>query len=114
MSKLTLKLFTAPFMFPCGPDSDCCGPVGQSEEEVKALKEGFEQALDVNVEVITLTDAKVMREYRDILKVFHSFGWNAIPIVAINGEVVSMGETDVGQLIGTVKEKLAPTWSSSI
>ena len=114
MSKLTVKLFTAPFVFPCGPNSDCCSPVGQSEEEVKILKEGLEQALDINVEVITLTDGKMMREYRDILKVFHSFSWNAIPIIAMNGEVVSMGESDVGRLVGTLKEKLTSTWSSSI
>lgn len=114
MNKPTVKLFTAPFMFPCGPNSECCGPVGQSEEEIKRLKEGLEQALNVNVEVITLTDGKMMREYRDILKVFHSFGWNAVPIIAINGEVVSMGESDIGQLIETLKEKFVTTGSGSL
>ena len=46
--KKEVKIFTMEQQFPCGPKSSCCGPIGQSEQEVTSLKTAIEK-LDLEV-----------------------------------------------------------------
>ncbi len=64
----TIKIYIMPLEYPCGPQSACCGPIGQSEEEIKGLKETIERELRVNVglidvkkEGIRLSDSQVLK-----------------------------------------------------
>ncbi len=86
-----VKIFSMPQEFPCGVGSSCCGPIGQTEEEINALKTGLEQRLQVKVETLNVKDGKAMREHRQILGLLRSFGWGVLPIIAVGDEVVSMG-----------------------
>lgn len=51
----TVKIFTMKQEFPCGPRSTCCGPVGQTEEEISELENAIEW-LDLKVEVFDVPD----------------------------------------------------------
>ncbi|NPV71141.1 MAG: hypothetical protein HPY55_10945 [Firmicutes bacterium] len=44
-SSRTVRVFTMPQQFPCGPRSSCCGPIGQSEEEVNNIRSAIGQAV---------------------------------------------------------------------
>jgi hypothetical protein len=46
-----IKIFTMKQEFPCGPQSTCCGPVGQTEEEISELKNAIE-GLGLKEEII--------------------------------------------------------------
>lgn len=102
----TVTIFTMPQEFPCGPSSACCGPIGQSEEELKSLTEGLEKALNLKVATFNVKDGKAMRDHRQILALLRSFGWSVLPIIAVGDEVVAMGPPTVEEAVELVKSKL--------
>ena len=101
-----VRLFTMPKQFPCGPAAACCGPVGQSTEEIQRLKESIEKELSVPVEVRNVTKGEDMRDFRPISGLFRSFGPMSLPIIAIEDEVVSMGNPAPEEAVAALREKL--------
>jgi len=99
------KIFTVAQQFPCGPNSCCCGPVGQSEEYVLSLKNAIEK-LGLDVEVHDLAKIKDKKENPQALKLFGTFGAQVTPIITIGDEVISMGKTDLNDTIAEMKSKL--------
>jgi hypothetical protein len=95
-----------PQQFPCGPDSACCGPIGQTEEEVQNLKNVLEKELACHAEVLNVTKGADMKDHLPIVRLFRSFGPMALPIIALDGEVVSMGIPTPGEAVLAVKEKM--------
>ncbi|MFQ6082300.1 MAG: hypothetical protein ACE5WD_02940 [Candidatus Aminicenantia bacterium] len=102
----TVRIFTMPLQFPCGPQAACCGPIGQSEEEIQKLKESIEKELGVRVEVKNVMRGEDMRDYRQISELFRSFGPMSLPIIAIEDEVVSMGNPTPEEAVSTLQEKM--------
>lgn len=103
----TVRIFTMPQQFPCGPQSSCCGPIGQTEEEIKNLKEHLEKNVSgTKVEIHNVMDGAQMKDYRNILTLLRSFGWGILPIIAVNDEPVSMGVPDPQEAIKLIKTKL--------
>lgn len=102
----TVKIFMMPQQFPCGPDSACCGPIGQTEEEVQNLKTTMERELDCLVEVLNVTNGSEMKNHVPVVRLVRSFGPMALPIIALDGEVVSMGTPTPEEAILAVKEKM--------
>lgn len=102
-----VKIFTMLQEFPCGVGSSCCGPIGQTEEEIDVFKTGLEQKLNVKVETFDVKDAKAMRNHRHILGLLRSFGWGVLPIIAIGDEVVSMGMPgSIEDAVSAIQNKL--------
>ena len=101
-----LRIFMMPQQFPCGPQSSCCGPIGQTEEEVQNLKAVMEKELGCPVEVINVLNGKEMKNYLPISRLFRSFGPTALPIISLDGEVVSMGIPTPKEAVLAVKEKM--------
>jgi len=99
-------LFMLPRQFPCGPGSACCGPVGQTEEEVQKLKESLEKELGLSVEVKNVIKNEDMRDFRLISELFRTFGPASLPIIAMGDEVVSMGSLAPEEAVAVVREKL--------
>jgi len=102
-----IRLYYQPQSFPCGPNSACCGPVGQSEEEVR----GYVSALvnrfpGVQVELIDVSQK--LRAGRDspALKILNTFGTAACPVFTVNDEVISIGPPAMSELIPLLAEKL--------
>lgn len=104
-NKNIVKIFTVEQQFPCGPQSSCCGPIGQSEEEVIALKNAVEK-LDVNVEIYDVQKLKNIQEYPQVLKLLRSFGPQAIPVITVGDNVACMGQSKEGEVISAIKSKL--------
>lgn len=102
----TVRIFMMPQQFPCGPDSSCCGPIGQSEEEVQNLKAAMERELGYQVEVLNVLNGSQMKRHLPIVRLFRSFGPMALPIIALDGEVVSMGIPKPEEAVLAVKEKI--------
>ncbi|MCM8763199.1 MAG: hypothetical protein NC829_02370 [Candidatus Omnitrophica bacterium] len=100
-----VKIFTLEQQFPCGPQSSCCGPIGQSEKEVMALKNAIEK-LGCAVEVYDIQRIKNLQEHPHIFKLFRTFGPQAIPVVTVAEEVACMGQSDIDETISAIKSKL--------
>ncbi len=100
-----VRIFTMPQEFPCGPQSSCCGPIGQTEEEIRTLKDTVEEKLGLKVETLNVKNGKIMKKHRNILSMLRSFGWGVLPIFTLGGEVVCMGPTP-DQIVNTLKEKM--------
>ncbi len=100
-----VKIFTAEQQFPCGPKASCCGPTGQSEQEIAALKGAIEK-LGLDVEVFDISKVNDPKESPQAAKLFSAFGVQVTPIITIGDEVVSMGQSGISDVISAIKSKL--------
>jgi disulfide oxidoreductase YuzD len=105
-NKKTVGIFIMPREFPCGPQSSCCGPVGQSEEDMQKLKDSIKTQLGCDVEVISVTDGNQMKNNLQIVRLLRSFGLMSLPIISLNDEVVSMGNPSPEEAVLAIKEKI--------
>ena len=101
-------LFVLPQEFPCGEGSACCGPVGQTPEEITALRAALEAA-GVQVELHNTKDNDVVRKHPAVSRILHSVGPQATPICTVGEEVVSASSTCVEDVVSAVREKLVST-----
>lgn len=98
-----------PLEYPCGPESSCCAPVGQREEEIAALKKTLEAELAAKVQVINTADRRSVEEQpagQTVRQLLASFGAQALPIIALHGEIVSMGSPSPQEAVNAIKEKM--------
>ncbi len=102
----TLIIFMLPQEFPFVEKSTCCGPIGQSEEEIESLKSSIENQLDYKVEVLNVKDDDVMKNHAQVVKLFRSLGPTALPILSLGDEVVSMAELAPEKAIAAIREKV--------
>ena len=100
-----VKIFTMEQQFPCGPRSSCCGPIGQSEEEVMVLKNEIEK-LGLEVEVYDVRRMKNLWENPQVFKLLRTFGPQAIPVIAVDNEVACIGQAEVSDIVSAIKSKL--------
>ncbi len=100
-----VKIFTMEQQFPCGPNSSCCGPIGQSEEEVMSLKNAIEK-IGVEVEVYDVKKIKNLQEHPQVFKLFRTFGPQAVPVITVSDEVACMGKSEINETVSAVKSKL--------
>jgi len=110
----TLYIYTMPQEMPCGPASSCCGPIGQTEEEVSQLRWGLEQMVPgIRIEVVNVRQKLNFQRDAAALKVIQTFGPVALPVLVMQGQVVSIGPPQVPELVARLKAKLtssqAPT-----
>lgn len=101
----TVKIFTMEQQFPCGPQSSCCGPIGQSEEEITSLKNGIEK-LGIDVEICDIRKMKNLQENPQVFKLFRTFGPQAIPVITVGDEVACIGQSETNEIISAIKGKL--------
>jgi hypothetical protein len=99
-----LKIFMMPQEFPCGQKSSCCGPIGQSEQEIQDLKTGIENELNCEVEVFSVKD-DVLESYPQVARLLHSLGPNALPILTLSDEVVSIGKCKPQEALLAIREQ---------
>lgn len=102
-----LILYFYPLSFPCGPDSSCCGPVGQSEEELKTYRERLQsQFPELVVEEVDVSKKLDLRQHGPVIRLLNSFGLAACPIFALNGEVISLGPPKLDELAALLRQRL--------
>ncbi len=100
-----VRIFTMEQKFPCGPKSSCCGPIGQSEQEVAALKGAIEKT-GLKVEVYDVKEMKNLQENPQVFKLFRTFGPGAIPVITVDEEVACIGPSEISETISAIKSKL--------
>ncbi|MCL4416484.1 MAG: hypothetical protein M1475_00980 [Actinobacteria bacterium] len=102
-----IKIFTMKQEFPCGPQAGCCGPIGQSEEELNSLKDDIEKDLNITVEIFDIKKAKILEQHPQIFELLQSFGLGAIPIITVGDEVACLGQSyDINEILFEIKRKL--------
>lgn len=101
----TVKIFTMEQQFPCGPQASCCGPIGQSEDDVNKLSDAIRN-LGVAVEVHNIMEDGFAGHFPAVANLLGSFGPGIVPILAIGDEVISMGTPTPEEAVQAVKEKL--------
>lgn len=101
----TLRIFMLPQEFPCGEQSSCCGPVGQSEDQIQNLKSGIEKELGYEVEVIDVKNNKDMRNHPQVMQLVNSLGPRALPVLALEDKIVSMGNPAPEEAVTAIREK---------
>lgn len=99
-----VRIFIMKQQFPCGPKASCCGPIGQSEEEIMSLKKSIEN-LGLKVEVYDIKKFKNLQQLPEVFRIFHSFGPGAVPIITVGEEVVCVGKSDINETLSAIKEK---------
>lgn len=102
----TVRIFILPQQFPCGPQSSCCGPVGQSEKEVQTLSEAIAREFNMPIEIHNATDGQAMRNHLQILRLVRSLGPLALPVISLDEEVVSIGNPTPDQAVSAIKAKI--------
>src|SRR5512143_2946882 len=73
----TIRFYDLPQSFPCGPQSSCCGPVGQSNEELGDYMIQLEsslpgiklQTIDMSQELNLGRDLPRSKSWRDSVRV---------------------------------------------
>lgn len=103
-----IRLYYMPQSFPCGPQSSCCGPVGQSEEELREYVVQLESSLP-GVKIQPVDISKKLNLGRDLpaIKLLNTFGAAACPIFVLGEDVVSVGPPSMPELANLLREKLA-------
>lgn len=105
--QVSVRLYYAPQTFPCGPQSACCGPVGQTEAELQDYRQRLREALpEVELELIDVSRPLQLGRDATVIRLLNTFGQAACPIFAVNGEVVSMGPPAIAELVDLIKAKL--------
>lgn len=100
-----VKMFTMEQQFPCGPQSSCCGPIGQSEQEVAALKNAIEE-LGLKVEIYDIQNIKNHQEHPQVFKLLRTFGPQAIPVITVGNDVACIGKSEINETVAAIKNKL--------
>jgi len=102
-----ILLYYAPLSFPCGAQSTCCGPVGQTEDELRGYVAELSRSFP-DVPVTLIDTSQKLRLPRDgaALKLISSFGRSVCPIFAVNGDVISMGPPAMPELLALLRDKL--------
>jgi hypothetical protein len=104
----SVRIYYVPQTFPCGPQSSCCGPVGQTEAELAEYTGRLRDALPgVAVEAIDASQPLRLSRDAPVIRLLNTFGQAACPLFAVNGEVVSMGPPALGELVDLVKARLS-------
>lgn len=102
-----VRLYFQPQSFPCGPNSSCCGPAGQSEEELREYRRALEAGLPgVELELVDASQRLNLGRDLPVIRLLNTFGAAACPIFTVNGEVISMGPPALEELIPLIQEKL--------
>lgn len=100
-----VKIFTLEQQFPCGQGASCCGPIGQSEQEINSLKTDIEK-LGVNVEIHNVQKTKIIQEYPQVFKLIRTFGPQAVPVITVGDEVACIGQSDINEVVSSIKSKI--------
>ncbi len=100
-----VRIFTIPLQYPCGTNSSCCGPIGQSEEEIMSISDAIKN-LGVEVEVQNTMDKGFAEKYPSVAKLLNSFGPGIVPVLSIGDEIISMGVPTIEEIVQVVKEKI--------
>jgi hypothetical protein len=101
-----LRIFMMPQEFPCGEQSSCCGPVGQSEDEIQSLKSGMEGEFGYEVEVLNVKDDVDIKNHAQIVQLVQSLGVKALPILTVEDEVVSVGNPTPEKAVAAIRESM--------
>lgn len=103
-----VRLYYMPQSFPCGPQSSCCGPVGQSGEELRDYMIQLEAGVPgVRVQTVDMSQKLNLGSDLPAIKLLNTFGAAVCPIFMVDREIVSMGPPAIPELIELVKAKLA-------
>lgn len=101
----TVRIFMMPQDFPCGPQSSCCGPIGQSEEDIENLKGSIEEGLGYEVEILDVMNHDAIKNYDQVVELLSYFGPMALPVIALGNDVVSTGSPTPEMAVAAIREK---------
>lgn len=103
-----IRVYYAPQTFPCGQQSTCCGPMGQSKEELERYKVSLEKEFPgAHVRFIDASQQLDPKLDAAALNLIFAFGDSACPLFAVGEEIVSMGPPELSELAGIIRGKMA-------
>lgn len=107
IDKHIIRVYFMPQSFPCGPQSSCCGPVGQSEKDLQNCVNRLQEALpEAPVECIDISQPLNMARDLAVIKLLKSYGPRACPVIVLDTEVLSVGFPPGPELLALLKTKL--------
>jgi len=99
-----VRIFTIEQQFPCDCNSTCCGPTGQSEQEIMALKIAIEK-LAIEVEVYDIKKIKNVNNYPEFLSCLRRLVRSSPYNYYRRGDCLCW-KSDINETISAIKEKL--------
>jgi len=103
-AKIRINLFITQQMCGCDSDPGCCAAPGQSKKEITELAQALKKAIQVDAGVNEIRDIKVMDEFPKAVTLFKKYGYNCLPIVMVDNQVVSYGIPDAEFIINSIKK----------
>jgi len=102
-----VRIFMIPLTFPCGTGTTCCS-MGQSEEEIQSLKSTIEKETGYQIEVVNVMNSDISN-HPQVDQLLRSFGANALPIITLDDEIVSIGAPLPEEAVSALKERMNQT-----
>ena len=79
--------------------------MGQTKEEIQTLKSTIEKETRLSVAVLDVANDGDLSAYPQVVKILDSFSTGALPVITLDGEIVSMGTSAPGDVALAFKDK---------
>ena len=98
-----IRIFVARQICPCSTDPDCCPAPRQSEDQIQSLMRSIEQEGYSQPSVYDISDINLKEKPAQVSQLFKEHGYNALPIILVDGEIVAYGIPDKDFIIHAIK-----------
>lgn len=75
-------------------------------EEIEAVKSTIEKEIRLPVAVLDVSNDGGLSAYPEVITILESFGTGALPIITLDGEIVSMGNSAPEEVILVFRDKI--------
>jgi len=102
--RIKINLFITRQMCVCDSDPDCCAAPGQSEREIAELAGELKKIAQVNTVLNEIRDIRVMDKFPRAAALFKKYGYNCLPIIMVDNQIVTYGIPDKEFIVNSVKK----------
>ncbi|MDD5408579.1 MAG: hypothetical protein PHC71_00590 [Candidatus Omnitrophica bacterium] len=101
---LKINLFITKQICGCDSQPGCCAALGQSKNEIAELTGALRKITQVDTKINDIRDIKTADEFPKAAALFKKYGYNCLPIVMVDGEIVAYGIPDEEFIVNSIKK----------
>jgi hypothetical protein len=101
---LKINLFVAKQICACDSQAGCCAAPGQSKKEIAGLTGALKKITQVDTKINDIRDIKTADEFPKAAALFKKYGYNCLPIVMVDEEIVTYGIPDEEFIVNSIKK----------
>lgn len=100
-----MVIYMTMISYPCGVGSSCCGPIGQSKEDIDDLKSELEWYIQDSIEVVDVEEKSKKELPKAVRQYLNTFGAGILPLITINDDIVCMSTMDKDEIVSKLSAK---------